>query len=131
MNTELDLARRALSGGAGVRSHSLRTACWLSRLALERAVGDLLEAKGVSAPRATMASRLSALEVLYREDDPTVAQRAEYAWSRLSNASHYHAFELTPSVAEVRGLVDMVSQLELEGSDGARRGNAETSPDAA
>ena len=61
-----------------------------------------------------MASRLSALEVLYREDDPTVAQRAEYAWSRLSNASHYHAFELTPSVAEVRGLVEMVAQLESE-----------------
>lgn len=124
MSTELDLARRALSGDARVRSHSLRTACWLSRLALERAIGDLLEAKGVSAPRATMASRLSALEVLYREEDPTVAQRAGYAWSRLSNASHYHAFELTPSVAEVRGLVDTVSQLEQESSDGGRREDA-------
>jgi len=115
MSTELDFARRALSGGARVRSHSLRTACWLSRLALERAVSELLEAKGVSAPRATMASRLSALEVLYREDDPTIAQRAEYAWSRLSNASHYHAFELTPSVAEVLGLVSLVAQLERIG----------------
>lgn len=131
MSSELELARRALSGGARVRSHSLRTACWLSRLALEQAVGNLLQAKGVSAPRATMASRLSALEVLYREDGPTVAQRAGYAWSRLSSASHYHAFELTPSMAEVRGLVDMVTQLELEGSHGTRRGNAETSPDAA
>lgn len=112
MSTELDLARRALSGGARVRSHSLRTACWLSRLAIEMAVGDLLRAKGVSAPRATMASRLSALEVLYRDDDPTVAQRAEYAWSRLSNASHYHAFELTPNVVEVVGLVELVATLE-------------------
>lgn len=95
-----------------MRSHSLRVACWMSRLALERVVDELLGAKGVSVPRATMASRLAALEVLYREDDPTVAQRAGYAWARLSNASHYHAFELTPSVAEVRGLVELVEKLE-------------------
>jgi len=120
MSTEIDLARRALSGEARVRSHSLRTACWMARLALERVVTDLLAAKGVSAPRARMASRLTALEVLYREDDPTISQRAEYAWSRLSNASHYHAFELTPSAAEVRGLVELTASLiqEVEGGNG-------------
>lgn len=114
MSAEIDLARRALSGGARVRSHSLRTACWMARLALERTVSDLLATKGVSARRATMASRLSALEVLYDEDDSTLPQRAEYAWSRLSNASHYHAFELTPSVAEVTGLVELVAELEAQ-----------------
>jgi len=87
-------------------------ACWLSRLVLEQVVADLLASKGIVAPRATMASRLSALEVLYREEDPTIAQRADYAWARLSNASHYHAFELTPSVAEVAGLVELVGGLE-------------------
>lgn len=50
-----------------------------------------------------MRSKLAALEVAYRRVDPTVAQRAQYAWDRLSNAAHYHAFELTPSLAEVRG----------------------------
>lgn len=114
MSDELELAQRSLASGAGLKSHSLRMACWLSRLALERAVADLLASKGVVAPRATMASRLSALEVLYREEEPTIAQRADYAWARLSNASHYHAFELTPSVAEVAGLVELVGELEFE-----------------
>lgn len=120
MSDELELAKRTLASGAGLKSHSLRMACWLSRLALERAVAELLASKGVVAPRATMASRLSALEVLYRDDDPTVAQRADYAWSRLSNASHYHAFELTPSFAEVAGLVALVGELEPQArhSDG-------------
>lgn len=127
MSAEIDLARRALSGSARVRSHSLRTACWMARLALERTVSDLLAAKDVSAPRATMASRLSALEVLYDEDDPTLPQRAEYAWSRLSNASHYHAFELTPSVAEVSGLVELVAALEAQTSSVLATSSSEVS----
>ncbi|GAB3488153.1 hypothetical protein GCM10027572_08510 [Flexivirga lutea] len=57
-----------------------------------------------------MASRLTCLEVAY-EDDPLIAERAEFAWARLSNACHQHAFELSPAASEVANLVKLVTQL--------------------
>lgn len=87
-----------------------RIACWLARSALEQTVRDLLEAKGRSPGKATMASLLTCVEVAY-EDDPLVADRAEFAWARLSNACHQHAFELSPTASEAANLVKIVAEL--------------------
>lgn len=87
-----------------------RIACWLARSALEQVVRDLLAARGRQTGGATMASLLTCLEVAY-ESDPLVADRAEFAWARLSNACHQHAFELSPAASEVANLVKLVTQL--------------------
>ncbi|QTX05671.1 hypothetical protein [Agromyces archimandritae] len=118
MSPEIKLAEALLSRTEALRSHSLRMACWIARNALEKVVDELLEMKDAAAPGANMRTRLVALEVLYRVDDAAIALRAEYAWSRLSNACHFHAFELTPSLAEVRSLVELVADLEATAEKG-------------
>ncbi|MDQ3485608.1 MAG: hypothetical protein M3445_09420, partial [Actinomycetota bacterium] len=81
-------------------AHSNRAACWIARVALESAVDDLLETKQRSAPDASMRSKLTVLQVAFDQND-AVSARAEYAWSRLSQACHHHAFELSPTATEV------------------------------
>lgn len=85
-------------------------ACWLARAALEEVVRDLLADRDRAPGDAGMASLLTCLEVAY-EDTPGVAEGAEFAWARLSNACHQHAFELSPTAAESARLVDVVAEL--------------------
>jgi hypothetical protein len=101
-------------------AHSNRAACWVARVALESAVDDLLETKQRSAPDASMRSKLTVLQVVFDQDD-AVSARAEYAWSRLSQACHHHAFELSPTATEVRhliGLVETLTQVAPAGASG-------------
>lgn len=101
----LELARNHL---AGTSPHANRMACWLARSALEDAVNDLLAATGLDpGPEASTRSRLTCLEVAYR-DRPGLVSGAEYAWSRLSEACHQHAFQLSPSHSEATHLIDLV-----------------------
>ncbi|HWC23839.1 MAG TPA: hypothetical protein VG502_16205 [Flexivirga sp.] len=103
----LDQARDVLDSTSPSRN---RIACWLARSALEQVVRELLSAKGRPVGRATMASSLTCLEVAYAAD-PLVADRAEFAWARLSNACHQHAFELSPTASEAANLVEIVAEL--------------------
>ncbi|WP_344296620.1 hypothetical protein [Agromyces neolithicus] len=112
MSATLDQARGLLSSPASARSHSLRAACWLARVALEDAVRDLLQRKSLEPGEGNMRSLLVCLEVAYLEDYAALVVRAEYAWSRLSDASHHHAFELGPTFGEVNGLIDAVALVE-------------------
>lgn len=90
--------------------HSLRRACWLARTALEGCLAKLLSAKGVASDRASERAKLSCLEGIY-VDDRVLAYKAEYAWSRLSDACHQHAYELAPTYPEVRHLIGLVEEL--------------------
>lgn len=93
-------------------SHANRRAAWFARSALEDVVTKLLQAKGVDpGPMASGRARLTCLESLYREEEPALATRAEYAWARLSEACHQHAYELTPGHVEVLHLVEVVGGL--------------------
>jgi len=92
---------------------------------LETAVDDLLSDKNCAADRATMRSKLTILQIAFasRAD---VAERAEYAWSRLSRACHHHAYELSPSVVEVGHLLQLVrhlAKLHQTAPDTARAGS--------
>lgn len=82
-------------------------ACWLARAALEDAIGSLLPDD--PGHLASARSRLSCLQVAYA-DRPEVASRAEYAWSRLSEACHQHAYALSPTYIEAQHLVGLVRQ---------------------
>lgn len=97
--------------------YSLRRACWLARAALEELIVGFLNARGVTADRASERARLSCLEGVYI-DDRAMVQKAEYAWNRLSDACHQHAYQLAPTYSEVRHLLGLVE--ELASQSGAR-----------
>lgn len=87
---------------------SARMAAFLARQALELIVDQRCTAVGAPAPWASMRSKLAVLRSLDTEDG---ADSAAIAWSRLSSACHVHAFELQPSVAEIRHLCEVVASL--------------------
>lgn len=105
----LALARAVLDGRHAVSSSQLsRMAALLARQALEEVVDALC---GPEMRRASMRSRLLYLRVLV---DSHTANRAGIAWSGLSQACHQHAYELTPTTAEVGYLMDLVYTLKVE-----------------
>lgn len=107
MSDLLGLAEAQL---AAARPHSNRMACWLARSALEQAVDDLLASQDVTTgPHASVRSKLTCLEVAYESTD--VPAQAQYAWSRLSEACHQHAYQLTPTSSEVKHLIELVRSL--------------------
>lgn len=107
MRAAVDLLEQAEYMLAGDSSHGNRIACWIARVALEGAIDELLAQANRPAPHATTRSKLTVLEIAYLSE-PAIPQGAEYAWGGLSQLCHQHAFELTPSAAEVRHLLDLV-----------------------
>lgn len=107
MTDLLATAREQLASGS---SHSVRRACWLARAALEARVADLLTARGIDASNASERGRMSCLEGAY-SDDRDLTARAEYAWNRLSESCHQHAYQLAPTHLEASRLVDLVETL--------------------
>lgn len=90
----------------GTRAH---VAAWFARAALEDATIVILRGHGLTSDPAkmTMASRLICLRSL----DVESADDAGQAWWGLSRACHHHAYELTPSTAEILHLIDRVRAL--------------------
>lgn len=107
MSTLLALASTQI---AGRTPHTNRIAAWLTRTALEEVVSELLRARGIEPGRASGNARLSCLEVAYR-DRPEIATQAQYAWNRLSEACHHHAYQLSPTHHEVVHLLSIVRAL--------------------
>lgn len=118
--TILEEAQRILDGTAAARN---RMACWLARTALETTVRDLLQARRVDPGDGTMASLLICLDRTYA-DQPDVAARAHFTWTRLSHACHQHAFELSPTSEEARHLIDNVRRLTLSAAAPESAGSA-------
>lgn len=104
------LVERARQQTEAQDPYSLRRACWLARTALEGVITELLKIKGVAADRASERAKLSCLEGIY-VDDRALVHRAEYAWSRLSETCHQHAYELAPTYPEVQHLIGLVAEL--------------------
>ncbi|WP_101948001.1 hypothetical protein [Mycobacterium sp. 3519A] len=103
----LSQAQRILTA-RGTGGSSSRMAAFLARRALEEIVEQRCVSLGASAPRATTRSKLLILRAL---DTAGAANRAAFAWNRLSNACHLHAFEMQPSTAEVEQLCGVVAGL--------------------
>lgn len=95
-----------------------RPVAFLIRLALERAVEELLDHEEPTL-RAVRAHRAKLL-CLPRYADATVAARIAYLWHALSNATHYRAYELAPTAAELRRWHSEVADIiQLMGATGA------------
>jgi hypothetical protein len=109
----LDLATAQLDTGD---AHANRRACWLARSAMEERLDSLLAARGVDVgPLASTRSKLSCLEAAYA-DEPGLTNRAQYLWSRLSEACHQHAYQLSPTYVEVSHLFAVLRSI-VEPSD--------------
>lgn len=112
MSNSGDLLNQALAVLEDPTAHSNRGACWIARAALESAVAELLQGRNCNAPDASMRSKLTLLQATSDPEDD-LPGRAEYAWSRLSQACHHHAFELSPTASEVRQLMGIVETLVI------------------
>jgi len=105
----LDHAKQILAGEVPLGSSGPRTAALLARCAFEEWL-DEQSATWAPAdhPSPSTRSKLVVLEIL---GDRDVGAQARWTWEALSRSVHHHAYELQPSVAEVRHLVEQVREL--------------------
>lgn len=113
MTAALDQAAALLDRTIPVRVHSVRASAWVTRSALEEILRGLVGAKGLQPGHANTRTLLGCIEVLYQEDAPHLAAKAQYAWDALTQASHHHSYELSPTYGEVAALADLVRELDL------------------
>jgi hypothetical protein len=100
----LDEARSALDGSAAWGGAWQRAAAFLGRQALETAVGDVWSGSATDLDECSMAAQLVCLP--FYLEDVEAARRARQCWYALSSACHAHPYELAPTVAELRSLLD-------------------------
>lgn len=107
----LDAARRIL-GHTGGLAPALwpRAAAILARHALESKVRDMwtsrpgYESLAQSSMRAQLVSLIDIIDVAQ-------AARASFVWSALSEACHYHPYELAPTAGELTHWMNEVEEL--------------------
>jgi hypothetical protein len=112
--TEGTVARELLAHGrsmvdcdsAGTRGVWPRAAALLARQALEVAVKTYWSAKAQGLEKTSMRAQLLCLQGTL--NDAEVGRRAHAAWSALSRAVHYHAYELAPTREELLAWCDDV-----------------------
>jgi len=104
----LDFADQVLDGTVNLGMRGPRTAALLARRAFEDWLDEASRswAAHVESDRPpTTSSKLVVLGALRGEE---LGETAKRIWHGLSRAVHHHAYELQPSVAEVRSLVSQV-----------------------
>lgn len=104
----LTYAEQVLDGTVELGVRGPRTAALLARRAFEDWLDEVSASwsSAVASDRPpTATSKLVALQALRGYE---VGDRARQVWHGLSRAVHHHAYELQPSVGEVRQLVDKV-----------------------
>jgi hypothetical protein len=104
----LTYAEHVLDGTVSLGARGPRTAALLARRAFEDWLDEVSASwltQVVSDRTPTTSSKLVALGALQGME---LGERAKRLWHGLSRAVHHHAYELQPSVAEVRQLVRQV-----------------------
>ncbi len=102
------MARAVLDGRIAFSvAQSARMAALLARQALEDTVMGFC---GQEMSQASMRTRLAYMRVFA---DSRTADNAAIAWHGLSQACHHHAYELTPSRAEIGHLIELVAALTV------------------
>jgi hypothetical protein len=105
----LDYADEVLDGTVDLGARGPRTAAVLSRLAFEDWLNEASTWLPAGQDRPTTNSKLVVLSALRGVE---LGEDAKRVWHALSRACHHHAYELQPSVAEVKRLVAAVRQLD-------------------
>ncbi len=107
----LDQARDLLEqpAAAGIGAWP-RAVALLTRQALEQALGEFWNAhqatEGLSG--CPMKTQLTCLPAYL---DPRLAREISYVWAALSNACHYHPYDLAPTATELTGWMQTVTTL--------------------
>jgi len=107
----LAAARAVADRRAGWGASWPRVTAALTRQALEDAVRRLWTADEADMADQTMTDQLVCLPWSRRRLEPDVARQVRYAWSALSQACHAHAYELSPTTAELHRWIDQVDAL--------------------
>ena len=105
-----DLLERPTSETVGLWP---RATAVLVRQALERGLTEVLSAKVEGIQRAPVRAQLLCLKTFL--DDTATADEVNLAWWALSRACHHLSYELPPTAAELRALIDVVDRF-LEAS---------------
>ncbi|MBA4021696.1 MAG: hypothetical protein C0482_04980 [Gordonia sp.] len=102
-------SERILNGATGPGSgNSARLAAFVARQAVEVLVDERLKVVDAECAGASMRARLAILRSL---DGAEQTAQVEFAWNQLSACCHHHAYELAPTVGEVRVLCEGVARL--------------------
>ncbi|AWT52263.1 hypothetical protein D806_012750 [Mycolicibacterium smegmatis MKD8] len=104
----LSYADEVLDGTVDLGVRGPRTAALLARRAFEDWLDEISRSWAVHADSDRAPTTASKLVVLGALRGETVGETAKRVWHGLSRAVHHHAYELQPSVAEVRSLVRQV-----------------------
>ncbi|NIK54312.1 hypothetical protein [Kribbella shirazensis] len=109
MTSELEYAQAILDGQQAVTPRWIRIAAFLTRQALEAEIEAYCEL--LIAPMPFPVRMRSRLAVLHALDQTGFNRMAEYSWNALSRACHHHAYELSPTISELRHLHSKVVDL--------------------
>lgn len=102
-------ARKALEPAAAWGAAWPRAAAYLARQALEDAVESTWHGPEIAMRSANRGAQLVSLP--FYLGDPDLARRVRQCWHSLSHACHAHPYELSPTVAELTGWLDVVDEL--------------------
>jgi hypothetical protein len=83
-----------------------RASALLARQALETALDGYWSTRGVALDACPAKAQLICLGAYF--DDAELAVRVRSCWAALSDVCHHHAYELSPTVAELSVLLDVV-----------------------
>ncbi|MGH9027653.1 MAG: hypothetical protein ACRDWD_16285, partial [Acidimicrobiia bacterium] len=83
-------------------------AALLGRQAMETSLAELWATHAPGVERCSMRAQLACLP---RYVDGALAGRVAFAWAVLSAACHHHAYELSPTVAELSRWLDTCDEL--------------------
>ena len=86
-----------------------RASALLARGSLEAAIDLLWRTRAPLMADCSMAAQLLVLPSFLRDQE--AARDAAYAWSALSRACHHHAYELPPTVSELRSLIGLTRRV--------------------
>lgn len=106
----IDAARRMLArpdpNTAGIWP---RGAALLTHQALETALQEFWRQRAPGLAKCSWWSQLLCQREFLRRDE--LGRRVAYAWVGLSQACHYHAYELPPTAGELQSWMETVSEL--------------------
>lgn len=92
----------------GTRGVWPRAVAFLMRMALESAIDEFWAARVPALRDCSMRAQLLCMR---EYTDRRIAARADAVWGALSNACHYHHYELVPTAAELRAWHAEVSDI--------------------
>jgi hypothetical protein len=86
-----------------------RAAALLARQSIETSLDVVWRARAPGVSMCSIHAQLLLLPIYL--SDQTMARSAAYAWAALTRACHHHAYELAPTLSELRSLIRLAREL--------------------